>query len=346
MRKIGFALIGSGAVSQFHIKAILECELTDLVGIFSVDSESAKKIAAQYGVRHFKTLDELLTCDDVEVVNICTPSGTHTELALKMLDSGKHVMVEKPLALTPQDCQSVIDAAKRSGRLCAVFAQLRFFEQVHAVKKAIDDGLLGKITIGSVYMKYYRSAEYYSLSDWRGTWEMDGGGALMNQGIHGIDLLRYLLGEVKSVSASCKTLCHDIEVEDTAVAILEYENEAIGVIEGTTSVYPGYSRILDINGTKGSIRLDENDIVRWDVDGAQYNVTEQTNKINGASDPTNISHMGHKLQIENMAKTILGEAELANDAESGKRTVELICAIYESSKQGTKINLKDQGELK
>ena len=168
---------------------------------------------------------------------------------------------------------------------------------------------------------------------------MDGGGALMNQGIHGVDLLRYFMGEVKQVSAVCRTLHHRIEVEDTAVAVLEYQSGAIGSVEATTSVYPGKSRLLELCGTKGSIRLEENQITRWDVEGHPCPVSEQGVEMNGSADPNAISALGHCLQIDNMARAIRGEEPLENDAESGRRSVELICAIYEASEKNAAVTL-------
>lgn len=337
MKKIGFAVVGSGAVAQFHLRSIEEIPDAELIGIYSAHIPSAEKYASDYGVRCFYSMEELLACDEVDVVNICTPSGTHAELAVQVLEAGRHVVVEKPLALTPDDCKRVVDAAKANDRLCAVISQLRFSPEILRVKQAIDDGWLGKICVCDVTMKYYRDRSYYDSSDWRGTWAMDGGGALMNQGIHGIDLLRFLMGDVRSVSGICKTICHKIEVEDTAAALLEYENGAIGLITGTTSVYPGYSRILNINGTEGSISLEEGKIVRWDVPAHPIELKNDSKVISGASDPTAIDYMGHRRQIENMIAALRKSDSLRIDAEEGKRTVELICAIYESSKTGKKI---------
>jgi len=337
MKKIGFAVVGSGAVAQFHLRSIAEIPDAELIGIYSAHTPSAEKCASDYGIRLFSDMEELLACEAVEVVNICTPSGTHAALAVQALEAGRHVVVEKPLALTSADCQRVVDAAQKNDKLCAVISQLRFAPEILQVKNAIDQGWLGKICVCDVTMKYHRDPSYYANSDWRGTWAMDGGGALMNQGIHGVDLLRFLMGEVKSVSGICKTIRHEIEVEDTAAAVLEYENGAIGLITGTTSVYPGYSRILDINGTEGSIRLEEGKIVRWDVPAHPMELGNDFKVASGASDPMAIDYVGHRRQIENMMAAIRKTDTLRIDAQEGKRTVELICAIYESSKTGKRI---------
>jgi UDP-N-acetyl-2-amino-2-deoxyglucuronate dehydrogenase len=212
-----------------------------------------------------KKYEKLINSSAVDVVNICTPSGLHAKLAVRALNAGKNVMVEKPLGLNVKECDEVIQAAKQNKKICAVISQLRYSKSTGLVKKAIDEGGIGRPVEAGVYMKYYRAPEYYSSSKWRGTWQMDGGGALMNQGIHGVDLLLHFMGRVKSVQAITKTLMHKIEVEDTAIAIVEFENGAVGVIEGTTSVHPGYPRRFEICGTHGSIIMEEDRIIKWDT---------------------------------------------------------------------------------
>jgi predicted dehydrogenase len=278
----------------------------------------------------------MISCPEIEVVNICTPSGTHADIAERLLLSGKHVMIEKPIALSVSDAEKVCRAAQKSGKLCSVISQLRFFDSAKKIKSAVDSGALGKITFVSAYMKYYRSPEYYAAADWRGRWDTDGG-LLMNQGIHGIDLLRYFVGEVEAVSAARRTLLHNIEADDTTAVILEFKNQALGIIEGTTSVYPGYDLAIEICGTKGSIRLEGNKIARWDCDAPLDASGSEVNTIGSGSAPDSISHVGHLLQIENMLDAIREENLLISDAESGKRTVYLIDAIYRAAKENKRI---------
>lgn len=338
MKRIGFGIVGSGAASRLHLEALSNTENACAIGLYSADTEGASRLASEFGIRCFSSPEELLRCEEINVVNICTPSGTHASFAIQALKAGKHVMVEKPLALTAEEARAVADAAAENNRLCAAFAQLRCFESVQRVRDAIRDGKLGRVVMVSLSMKYRRSARYYAESSWRGTWTMDGG-VLMNQGIHGVDLLRYLVGEVKAVSAISKTLVHKIEADDTTAAVLEFENGAVGTLEGTTSVTPGYSRILEINGSQGSVRLEENEIVRWDVEGESLSEvsTGLGLQMNGAHDPNGISCLGHILQIENMALAVQGKAELINDAESGSQTVKLISTIYRSAQTGERL---------
>ena len=336
MKNIGFGIIGSGNVSKYHIKALSEIKSAKLIGICSADQISAEQLTKESRSRYFKNIEDMISCPEIEVVNICTPSGTHANIAEYLLRSGKHVMIEKPIALTSTDADKVCRAAAESGKFCAVISQLRFFDSSQRIRQAVINGDLGKITFASAYMKYYRSPEYYSSAEWRGRWDTDGG-LLMNQGIHGIDLLRYLVGEVSAVSAASRTLLHNIEADDTSAALLEFENQALGIIEGTTSVYPGYDLAIEISGTKGSIRLEGNKIVRWDSASSHYYPDNEKNTVGSGTDPDAISHVGHLLQIENMIKAIQGKEKLISDCESGKRTVTLIDSIYRAAKENKRI---------
>lgn len=338
MNKIGFGLIGSGSVSAHHIKALSESTGGELVGIYSADKDTARTLAENNGIQYFDSLEDMIHCPKIEVVNLCTPSGTHAELAQKMLLAGKHVMIEKPIALTTEDARQVCLAAQKSERLCSVISQLRFFESAQRIKRGIDEGVFGRITFASAYMKYYRSPEYYAAADWRGRWDTDGG-LLMNQGIHGIDLIRYFVGDVSAVSAASRTLFHNVEADDTTAALLEFESGAIGIIEGSTSVYPGYDLAIEICGTKGSARLEGNNIVRWDVGNLSPVLSSEKNIVGSGTDPSAISHVGHLLQINNMINAVRGEEVLVSDCESGRKTVELISAIYRAAKENKRITL-------
>lgn len=337
-KKIGFGLIGSGNVSRHHILALADSCGGELIGIFSEDRKTAEYLAKENGIRYFDCLEGITACPDIDVINICTPSGTHADIAEKVLLSGKHVIIEKPIALNSNDAERVCLAAQKSGKLCTVVSQLRFFEAAQKIKQAVDEGRFGRITLVSAYMKYHRSPGYYASAPWRGRWDTDGG-LLMNQGIHGIDLLRYLAGEVSAVSAASRTLHHSIEADDTTAALLEFESGAVGVVEGSTSVYPGYDLAIEICGTKGSVRLEGNKIVRWDTDESTEKPSDEVNTVGSGSDPDAISHVGHLLQIENMIKAVRGEEALVSDCESGRKTVELIAAIYRAAKENQRIVL-------
>jgi predicted dehydrogenase len=330
LKKTGFVIIGSGSISDIHAQAIRDIPEAELIGVFDINKENAARFAKKYGIINYDSLQGVYDDDRVDAVNICTPSGLHAKIATEALRAGKNAVVEKPMALTAEDCDKIIEAEKRSGKMCAVISQLRYADGVMAVKKAISEGSLGKPVMGSVYMKYYRSPEYYSSSAWRGTWEMDGGGALMNQGIHGIDLLLHFMGNVKSIKAAAKTLVHNIETEDTAAAVLEFENGAVGVIEGTTSVNPGYPRIIQLCGSAGSITLEENNIKKWDIDKERPDTSDIA--VAAHSNPTDISYLGHKRQLQNIVNAINKKEPLEYTGAQARETVRLICGIYQSAK--------------
>lgn len=338
-RQYGFAIIGCGSIADFHARAISQVKGAKLVAVCDANYDVATALATKWQAKAYKSYEHLLQNADVDVVNICTPSGLHAKQALKALDAGKNIMVEKPLGLNIQECDAIIESVKQNKKLCAVISQLRYSKSTRLVKKALQDGAIGKPVEVGVYMKYNRSTEYYSSSKWRGTWEMDGGGALMNQGIHGVDIMLYLMGNVKSVQAITKTLVHNIEVEDTAIAIVEFETGAVGVIEGTTSILPGYPRRFEICGAEGSIVLEEDRIIRWDAKYAPNITQKDSSKASGHSNPVAIPIDGHVEQIKDMVNALKEGRNVENDAQEGKKPVELICAIYEAAKSESKVLL-------
>ena len=216
MKIYNFAIIGCGAIADIHAKAISEIPNAKICGVFDIHRESASRFACKYGTKIFSTIEELCGCQDVDIVNVCTPSGLHAEILIKLANANKNIVVEKPMAITKKQLDDVIFAVEKNKVKVAVITQLRFTPAVQKLKSAIQEGRLGQILMADYNMKYYRSPEYYSAGGWRGTWEMDGGGALMNQGIHGIDLIQYLLGGIKSVYATCRTMARAIETEDVA----------------------------------------------------------------------------------------------------------------------------------
>jgi len=335
-KELGFGIIGCGMISDWHAKAIGRIGNVRLIGVTDVRKESREAFAAKYNTGVYDSVEALLREDKIDVVCICTPSGLHGPLAIQAAKARKHIITEKPMAITLDEADSMIQACEENNVKMAVISQLRFTDAVTRLKEAVDKGSLGKIVSGDIYMKFYRSQEYYDQGGWRGTWKMDGGGALMNQGIHGIDLLQYVMGPVQSVFAHAKTLARNIEVEDTAAALLEYENGAIGVIQGTTSVYPGSPRRLEINGDRGSIVLEEDSILSWNIQGAdnedQTGLERTTSGT--ASNPGAFGVEGHIRQISDMAEAIWNHRKPMVDQFEGRKPVQIIIAVYESSRTG------------
>ncbi len=340
--KYGFGIWGCGVISNWHMRAILASNGGYPVGAVDIKPEYSEALCKRYGIRQFMTPDEMLECPEVDVVCICTPSGFHAENATKAIKAGKHVLVEKPLALNTDGCDEIIEAAKKQNVKVGVVSQLRFAETTRRLKSLITCGELGRVVTADLFMKYYRSQEYYDASKWRGTWELDGGGALMNQGIHGIDTLLYIMGPVKSVYGMARTLARNIEVEDTASAVLEFANGTLGLIQGTTSVYPGYPREIVISGTKGTVGISEEIFIEWNIEGKSIpdDIKLGGGMSSGASDPQNISNEGHLAQINDFIESIRTDRRPAVDLREGRRAVELITAIYESSRTRRPMDLQ------
>lgn len=343
----GFGIIGCGMIANFHAKAIQSCPGATLVGCYDVFPQSAKKLAETYGCKAYESLDEMLSNPDIQIVTVGTPSGAHLDPAVAAARAGKHVIVEKPLEITLERCDAIIKACRESGVKLATVFPSRFHDSSIQLKNAIHAGRFGKLTVGDAYVKWYRTQGYYDGGAWRGTWKMDGGGALMNQAIHSVDLLTWLMGPVVEISAMTGCLCHErIEVEDTAVAALKFQNGALGVIEGSTAVYPGYLKKIEIHGNGGSACMEEEDIIRWDfsepADGDAELLEAMKNRKStggGAADPAAIGFHGHAKLFLDMIHAIETGTEPSINGEEGRRSVEIILAIYKAAETGCAVSL-------
>jgi len=342
-----FGIIGCGMIAGFHAKAI-QAAGSRLVACFDTKPESADKLAYQYqDCKPYYTLAEFLADKEIDIVTIGTPSGAHLEPAVAAAEAGKHIIVEKPLEITLERCQKIIDACKKNNVLVATIFHSRFHDSSLKLKSAIDAGRFGRLTLGDAILKWYRTQEYYDSGAWRGTWELDGGGALMNQAIHSIDLLIWLMGPVTEVTAHTALLAHErIEVEDTAVATVKFANGALGTIVGTTAAYPGYLKRIEICGSAGSAILEEEDIIRWDFaetspsDAAVLEaMANRKSGGGGAADPAAINFAGHAKLFANMIAAIDGKEKIVVDGPEACRSVEVILAIYQSAKTGQTVKI-------
>lgn len=342
---INFAIVGCGLISTFHISAIDTISDACLRGVYDNDHTVAQKTAEKHNVRAYASYEDLLSDPDVDVVCICTPSYLHGSMAIAAVSAGKSVLVEKPLALSLSQCDDLSDLALKNNVQVGVVSQLRFSPAFSKVKKALNEGLLGRITRIDLYMKYFRSQEYYENGGWRGKSTTDGGGALMNQGIHGVDLIRFLGGPVKTLSAFSATLSHDIEVEDTLSALLSFQNGAIGVIEASTADWPGQPRRIEINGDAGIIEMQEDQIIRWHIEGEDpLEVSLKESAVGGFSDPSRIANTGHIRQIENFISALKGDSELRVGIPEGREALRIVLAAYESSRSGRILNMNEYGK--
>jgi predicted dehydrogenase len=345
----GFGIVGCGMIAEYHTRAIHEIPGARVVAAFSRSAANGAKIAALAGgeCRVYGDLEEMLAHPGLDVVCVCTPSGAHRDPAVLAARAGKHVVVEKPLEITLDRCDDIIRACDEAGvRLCTIFPS-RYSKANILLKEAIDAGRFGRLTLGDTYVKWWRTQEYYDSGGWRGTWELDGGGALMNQAIHNVDLLQWLMGDVASVQAITATLAHErIEVEDTAVAALRFRNEALGVIEAATSAYPGLLKRTEIHGDRGSARVEQDDVTLWEFQVKAPSDAEvfaamaaPAGSKAGASDPRGISHLGHRDQLADFLAAIDSGRPAAVDGREGRKSVEIIRAIYQSARTGQAVAL-------
>jgi predicted dehydrogenase len=289
----------------------------------------------------------MLADPGVDIVTVCTPSGAHRDPAVAAAKAGKHVVVEKPLEITLARCDAIIDACRKNKvKLCTIFPS-RFSPANRALKQAIDDKRFGKLTLGDAYVKWWRTQEYYDSGGWRGTWALDGGGAYMNQAIHNVDLLYWLMGDVAEVCGVTSTLAHQrIEVEDVGVAALRFKNGALGVIEATTSAYPGLLKKIEIHGTEGTAIVEQDDVLRWEFKrksardaSLRRRFATKISGSGGASDPAAISYVGHMEQLKDFIESVKTGRKPLVDGEEGRKSVEIILAIYKSSWTGRRVEL-------
>ena len=348
MKTYGFGIVGCGMISAFHAAAIDDLPQARLVAAAEPVEERRKAFGEKHQCDTTADYNELVQRDDIDIVCVCTPSGAHLEPAVAAAKAGKHVVVEKPIEITIERCDVVIRACKENNvRLCGIFPY-RFTEGGRALKAAIDAGRFGRITLGDAYNKWWRTQEYYDSGAWRGTWELDGGGACMNQAIHAVDLIQWYMGPVEMVSAFCDCLAHErIEVEDTAVAALRYKSGAMGVIECTTSVHPGLARKIEIHGDKGTVVMENDLFSKWEFAEERPEDAEIWERLNvntgktlaGVADPATISHVNFREEFREFLAALESGRPHMIDGPEGRKAVEIINAIYKSARTGQPVKL-------
>ena len=348
----GFGIVGCGLISDFHARAIGDVRGAKLVACFDTVPAAADRLAASTGCKAYHSLKRFLADPAVEVVTVGTPSGAHMEPAVKAARAGKHVIVEKPLEITLRRCDRIIAECQKAGVVLSTVFPSRFHDSSQEMKRAVDAGRFGRLTVGDAYVKWYRTQQYYDGGAWRGTWELDGGGALMNQAIHNVDLLTWLMGPVAEVRAQTALAAHQrIAVEDVAIATLRFANGALGVIEASTAIYPGYLKRIEIHGSTGSAMMEEEDLVKWDFakrkardKGIEQKMAGRVSGGGGAADPAAIGHHGHARQFADVVKAINKGTRPLVDGPEGRRSVEVILAIYKSAETGRAVQLPLKGD--
>ena len=330
---LGVGIVGMGGIGMMHARA-----LGELAGRVRLVAFSGRGPAPGQAAGSVERLgpDEVIAHPDVDVVAICTPSGTHAALALAALEAGRHVVVEKPLALDVDDALRVARAARERELMVSTISQRRLETEHVALKKAIDDGSLGELRLAMTNVHWYRDDDYYRAAGWRSS-AGQGGGSLMNQGVHNVDLLRWLCGPVESVTAQSGTLAHAIEAEDTTVATLRFASGALGVVTTTTAAPPGFPATISLVGSRGSVELGQGEVRRWDVPGVPRPGAGRI--ASGAADPLAIGYSGHLAQWTQIVSALETSAPVPVGIDDAVETVRLLSAIYRAGADGVVVRL-------
>jgi UDP-N-acetyl-2-amino-2-deoxyglucuronate dehydrogenase len=326
-------LIGAGNISETHARALRAIPDVAIAAVYAPTRAHAERLAGLHGGAAYDRLPPFLDHRPLDMVVVGSPSGLHADHGIAAARSGRHVLVEKPIDITVARADALVDEAARAGVTLGVIFQDRLKPDVQRMKALVGEGRLGAPILASARVKWYRPPSYYSGSRWRGTQAIDGGGALMNQGVHTVDVLLWVFGPVRRVFARTVTALHDIEVEDTAVALLEFANGAVGTLEAATSAYPGYSRRIELTGANGTLILDGDDLAAIDLQDARED--ERPNRPAGATasaaSPVVADATAHRRVFEDFIHAVARRAAPCCDGASARQSVALIEAIYQSA---------------
>lgn len=343
-----FGIIGSGVISEYHAHAIEAHPGGKIVAVSDIVRESADKFAEKHNCEVIDDWQKMIRREDIDAVCVCTPTGLHAQQSIAAAIAGKHILVEKTMAIKLQDATEMIHVARDNGVELGVIYQKRTEEAPNKIKKAIEDGVFGKLIFGDASIKYWRNQAYYDSAAWRGTWENEGGGSTITQGSHGIDLLLYMMGDVEKIYAKMDTVAHiNIEVEDISLALLTYKNGAYGRLQTASATNPGQGNVFDINGTHGTVVLVEDKITSWAVSDSKETIAKESiTGVKGkagtaASSASEFPIEGHIIQVANFISAIRTGEELICSGEEGRRSLQLIMALYESARRGKEVYLDE-----
>ncbi len=335
--KVRFGIIGTGVGANFcanGIALIANSGIAELTAVASRTEERAREFASKWGVKQWYTdYRRMLTEAPVDAVAINTPHYQHYPMALDAIEANKHVLIDKPMAISLKEADEIIREAERKGVKLGVILQSRFDPTIKKVKEAVDDGIFGRLILGEAVVEWFRDKEYYENSAWRGRWSTEGGGVLINQAIHTIDLLLWIMGSPKYLWAQMDTFAHRIEVEDLAAAIIRFENGAIGIIQGSTAIHPGLPTRLEIHGTRGTAIIEGESLKRWSIIGGEDMVSEAGKEgLKSWAKPELVPATNHAALIKDFAEAILENRKPAVDGVEGRKSLEVIMAIYKSGR--------------
>jgi UDP-N-acetyl-2-amino-2-deoxyglucuronate dehydrogenase len=344
----GFGIVGAGVIGEVHAEAIGLVPDARLVAVTDEAPGRAKALAEAWDCAAEPDLATLLARDDVGVVCVCVPSGLHAEVGVRAAAAGKHLVVEKPIDVTLRAADRLIAAARANNVLVTVISQHRFDTGLDELSRLLDSGGLGSLLLGEASTKWYRTQDYYDSAPWRGTWELDGG-SLMNQGIHYLDLLLWAMGPAAEVTAICATQAHQVEVEDTTLALVRFASGAVAAVLSSTAAYPGFDQRLEVTGTNGTVVVENGRITRRALvsdsgEAAPAAADTPATERAAAANPAGIDPSSHAAQIGEFLAAIDTGREPAVTAASARATLQVICAVYESARTGRAVAIPSPGE--
>ena len=331
---VSVGIIGAGNISQTHARAAQAIPGVNISAVWGTSREKAQRLAEPAGAAAYDDFESFLAHRPMDLVAIGTPSGVHAQQAIAAVEQGLHVLVEKPVDINTSRIDALIEAAERMGVKVGVFFQDRLKPDIVRLKSLMDSGALGDPVLISGRVKWYRPPEYYGNSRWRGTWDLDGGGALMNQAIHTVDVLQWTVGPIARINARTATRLHEIEVEDTMVAMLEFATGALGVFEAATSVYPGYPRRIEVTGTLGTAILEGDTLISLDLRGAPSGQSKEKVATVSESTPVVADASAHQRILEDFIAAFETDRAPVCDAREGRKSVAIVEAIYRSARDG------------
>ena len=331
---VSVGIIGAGNISQTHARAAQAIPGVAISAVWGTTVEKAARIAETAGAAAYDDFSRFLEHKPMDLVAIGTPSGVHAEQAIAAVERGLHVLVEKPVDIYTSRIDALIEAADRAGVKVGVFFQDRLKPDIVRLKSLVESGALGDPVLISGRVKWYRPPEYYGNSRWRGTWALDGGGALMNQAIHTVDVLQWIAGPIARINARTATRLHEIEVEDTMAAMLEFATGALGVFEAATSVYPGYPRRVEVTGTRGTAVLEGDTLVTLDLRGSPAAQAKDAAPTVSESTPVVADASAHQRILEDFIEAFETNRAPACDVREGRKSVAIVEAVYRSARDG------------
>lgn len=338
--KIG--IIGIGTIAGIHAQALMESEKLELFSVYSRSEKNAMSLGNKYNVRWYTDWDKFISDQELDAVSVCTPSGNHLDYGEMAARAGKHVIIEKPIEVTLSRAKRLIRVCEENSVALAVIYQSRFIPEIRALKGQLDEKVIGKLFMGDARIKWFRGQDYYDSGEWRGTLALDGGGVLINQAIHTIDLLQWFMGDVESIYGLTGTLTHErLEGEDNAVAVIRFKSGAFGLIQGSTSIQPAQARRIEMHGDNGTIILngDKVSILKEGLDQTEY---QENGKASGASSPlAGFSPDPHRFQFEAIAESIQKGLEPPVSGKEGLKSLAMVLGIYESSKTNHPIRMDE-----